>query len=936
MAAVSHSLAQRGDHPLALIEALAAAEKARALDPQSSEALYNDALILKEMGLRERSILAWEAYLRRDPSSEWSREARTHRAEVALHPGEHWEDVRPEAFAAARRGDRSHLRSLVASHLTPARLEVEEVLLPEWGRFLLMGDAARAADALRLSEELAAVLQDLTGDSLSAEAIAAIRRIKNEPRLRSVAAGHVEFAQGIRLVRSDDFAAAQKFFRSSRTRLEEAGSPFALRAALKIALCLHRLGAYPETRKLVEALEVAAGRSHFYVRSEALWIDGVSSLEKSDVARAGKAYQRALELFERLGDPDPLMGMHGLLGERLVTSGNFEAAWRHLHAGLALVGEAEAPKRLRFLYATAAFAAERMGEPDVALLFQDAAVRNALREGSPQAILDSYRWRARIHHRLGHPEAAVKDLDRAWQYLDKIPHAKGAGQKISRAEAGIRDVEGEILLATDPQRAVEALTESIAFCREGEYCVTLASLQLSLSRAYLALDETGLAREVLAESLETFESWRSQLNGEKERIAFQIAARGAFDDLIALELRAGRPEAAFDVSERKRARALLDRWAGLGVEPDAVAAQLLDHTALQQQLPSDRILVAYGEIGDRLGAWVVHREGIAWQDLGVDRRDVERRVELFRDEIRRRAPIDVLRRLAAELYDDLIRPLAGTLPSRGALVLVPEGVLWDLPFAALYDETQRRYLVEQRTLLLAPSANQYILAVERSRELASTAGPDGVLVVSNPAFDQVAFRDLDPLPVGSEADDLEIASLYGHAQTIAGSLATPEAFLVAVGANDIVHYHGHAVVVPDSLSDSRLLLAPEPGDPEHGALYAHQIANERFQRTRLVVLSACQTAGKSSAPTDGGEGVGGLARPFLAAGVPAVVASLWPISEGATKVTTHFHRGIAVGRGGPEALRAAQVASCRDLPMRDWAAMVMIGESYGGVVRPPG
>ena len=53
---------------------------------------------------------------------------------------------------------------------------------------------------------------------------------------------------------------------------------------------------------------------------------------------------------------------------------------------------------------------------------------------------------------------------------------------------------------------------------------------------------------------------------------------------------------------------------------------------------------------------------------------------------------------------------------------------------------------------------------------------------------------------------------------------------------------------------------------------------------RLAVLAACGSA-------DGPVALGGaslsLARPFLSAGVPNVVASLWPVSDRASRGVVH-------------------------------------------------
>lgn len=93
--------------------------------------------------------------------------------------------------------------------------------------------------------------------------------------------------------------------------------------------------------------------------------------------------------------------------------------------------------------------------------------------------------------------------------------------------------------------------------------------------------------------------------------------------------------------------------------------------------------------------------------------------------------------------------------------------------------------------------------------------------------------------------------------------------------------------------------------------------------TRLVVLSACSTAaGRLSAS----EGATSLARSFLAAGVPAVVASLWDVDDlAASRLLVKFHRRIRAGDDPVKALRTVQLSELGTAPPAEWAAFQLIG-----------
>jgi CHAT domain-containing protein len=79
-----------------------------------------------------------------------------------------------------------------------------------------------------------------------------------------------------------------------------------------------------------------------------------------------------------------------------------------------------------------------------------------------------------------------------------------------------------------------------------------------------------------------------------------------------------------------------------------------------------------------------------------------------------------------------------------------------------------------------------------------------------------------------------------------------------------------------------------------------------------------------------------LARPFLAAGVPAVVASLWEVEDEPTaRLLTAFHRHLRGGESALAALRSAQreLLADPDPALRSpayWAAFELFGGGLPG------
>ena len=115
--------------------------------------------------------------------------------------------------------------------------------------------------------------------------------------------------------------------------------------------------------------------------------------------------------------------------------------------------------------------------------------------------------------------------------------------------------------------------------------------------------------------------------------------------------------------------------------------------------------------------------------------------------------------------------------------------------------------------------------------------------------------------------------------------------LTAMSQADVINLATHYLIDERSPMLSKLLLSAdaESGSSEaaDGVLQGYELYELRLPRAKLAVLAGCQTLGDSS----GFEGAVGAARPFFSAGVPLVVASLWPVDSKATAdLILEFHK----------------------------------------------
>ena len=110
----------------------------------------------------------------------------------------------------------------------------------------------------------------------------------------------------------------------------------------------------------------------------------------------------------------------------------------------------------------------------------------------------------------------------------------------------------------------------------------------------------------------------------------------------------------------------------------------------------------------------------------------------------------------------------------------------------------------------------------------------------------------------------------------------------------------------DAKTDSNSL---EVENYEDGFLSALEVSALPLNSTRLVVLSACESG---LGTNESGEGVQGIRRAFMTAGVSETVTSLWRIPD---KETSTLMRSFYANfhNAAPQALRAAQLEILRSL-----------------------
>ncbi len=329
----------------------------------------------------------------------------------------------------------------------------------------------------------------------------------------------------------------------------------------------------------------------------------------------------------------------------------------------------------------------------------------------------------------------------------------------------------------------------------------------------------------------------------------------------------------------------------------------------------------------QLCVWVIHPGGnVQFKSLPLAG-PLHESVTAALTELRNPDPDKPTGALAA-LSTLLIDPIREFLPQEpgSLLTFVPQGELFLVPFAAL-SVGNGQTLLDRHTITVTPSIEMLRLAREQDKAVAAS-GNTGILLVGNPTMPGYQPRpdrsteSLSPLP-GAEAEAKQIAGILG-AEPLIGDAATETAVVERMAGARFLHFATHGLLEAESSYTQSLLsaLAFAPSPEEDGFLTAKEVSRLELH-AELAVLSACDT-GRGAIT---GDGVVGLSRGFISAGVPTLVVSLWPVSDAATAALMgHYYRAMKSGSSKATALRDAMLRTKEQYPEPVmWAPFVLYG-----------
>jgi CHAT domain-containing protein/Tfp pilus assembly protein PilF len=370
---------------------------------------------------------------------------------------------------------------------------------------------------------------------------------------------------------------------------------------------------------------------------------------------------------------------------------------------------------------------------------------------------------------------------------------------------------------------------------------------------------------------------------------------------------------------------------------------------IQQQLEPDTLMLQYS-LGEKESyLWVIGQTSLKTYIL-PKRTDIEKTAKAFRKELQLTAP-----RSAIDLSHQILAPAADQLGNK-RLVIIPDGVLHTIPFAALNTPNRKTYepLITQHEITNLPSAST--IGILRTTVATKPRAPKTLAILADPIFRKddsrltgktiQASKNLDlgeQLARGRTGRDVNLDRLPFTETEAKGILAlvpnqdNTSAFGFEASYDWItspkisqyryVHLATHGFFDGDKPALSSIVLSSFDAEGRDRKAYLRfpDLFNLNLP-AELVVLSACETGLGNNVP---GEGLVGMTRGLMYAGALRVAVSLWTVDDKATsELMQQFYTNLWQSQQShAESLRNAQLKLWKQgkAPYY-WAAFTLQGE----------
>ncbi|MEO1351865.1 MAG: CHAT domain-containing tetratricopeptide repeat protein [Cyanobacteria bacterium J06635_15] len=721
---------------------------------------------------------------------------------------------------------------------------------------------------------------------------------------------------------------------------------------------------------------------------------GAVHADLGDYAAAFEAYTHALEVRQALGDRAGTATTLNNIALLQAAQGNYAAAQEGYNQSLAIAQDMGDRHSEGIVLTNLGNLSTTLGQFDLALTYHQQALTLRQTLDDRVGISSTLNNMGRVYYQQGHYDEALSAYRQSLaisQTINTPDREASTLVNIGAVYDNLGDFETSLQhyqdaleifqnLGTPGLESATLNNIGYVYRLQGNYDQAISTYEAALAIAQTIGDRSGAAttlsnlgivqlwgqnfeaaEENLLAAIAILTSLRSQDLSDDAKISLFDTQAATYKALQQLYVAQNQPQRALEISEQGRTRAFVDLLTtrldsdSEQTSPAIAASNAPDIESIRRIAAQHQAtLVEYSWV-DRctLYIWVVQPDGtVDFRQAGEldETVPVSQAVATASSQARSACVRRGVGVIAAEELEDaddsalqtlhqiLIDPIADLLPTDpdDHIIFIPHEELFLVPFPALQSPSGR-YLIEDHTLLTAPSIQVLDLTAQRQAAIAqaSSVQPAGArpLIVGNPTMPSLESplssraEPLAPLP-GAEAEANAIAALL-DTTAITGQQATESFIKAQLETAPIVHLATHGLLDYGVTATSDGVTIPgaialAPSTTEDGLLTAREILGLSTQAD-LVVLSACDTG----LGTITGDGVVGLARAWIAAGTPSLVVSLWLVPDAPTAILmTEFYRQQQSGLDKAQALRQAMLHTMASNPEpRDWAAFTLIGEA---------
>jgi CHAT domain-containing protein len=319
---------------------------------------------------------------------------------------------------------------------------------------------------------------------------------------------------------------------------------------------------------------------------------------------------------------------------------------------------------------------------------------------------------------------------------------------------------------------------------------------------------------------------------------------------------------------------------------------------------------------DRVLLFTLDQDEILVTEIG-DKKTLEAKIQEFKSEIigYKAGEKYAFGGAGNVLFEKILGPLSDKLDEYSHLMVIPHGILADLPFDS-FEASPSKFLIFDHSI-------SYQHSIKLLESFESRDFEDEIKTGFAPFFDN-SWKDelinLTQLPYSRE----EIKSLHG--ETFVSSEGTKQKFLEIVSESEVIHLSTHAL--PDPKDPQQAFITFFPGDIE-SRLFTYEIYNLDLSESALIFLSACETNFGSLSKS---EGILSISRAFAFAGCPNIISTLWKAEDKSTAyISDRFYSHVKDGLSYAEALKKAKTDLLEDKKMAQfhhpvfWAHLVLVG-----------